>query len=47
MRAHHWAGAAFTALAVIVFYVLLFSSADTIGARYGPWLQDIEESGPQ
>ncbi len=47
MRAHHWAGAAFTASVVMAFYVLLFSSAEKIGARYGPWLQDIEETGPQ
>jgi hypothetical protein len=47
IRAHHWAGAALTALAVAVFYFLLFTSAHDIGARYGPWLQDIEEEGPQ
>lgn len=47
MRTHHWAGAILTGLCVIGFYVLLFSSAEEIGTRYGPWLQDIEESGPQ
>jgi hypothetical protein len=47
MRTHHWAGAAFTALAILVFYFLLFTSAAAIGARYGPWLQDLEEEGPQ
>lgn len=47
MRAHHWAGAALAAAAVIVFYFLLFTSADAIGERYGPWLQDIEAEGPQ
>ena len=47
MRAHHWAGAGFIALAVAVFYFLLFTSANKIGTRYGPWLQDIEEEGPQ
>lgn len=47
MRSHHWAAAGLTAAAVILFYVLLFSSAKTIGARLGPRLQDIEESGPQ
>jgi hypothetical protein len=47
MRAHHWAGAIVTAVAVAAFYFLLFTSADSIGARYGPWLQDIEEEGPQ
>jgi hypothetical protein len=47
MRAHHWAGAGLTALAVAVFYFLLFTSARDIGVRYGPWLQDIEAEGPQ
>lgn len=47
MRAYHWAGAGLTAAAIAVFYFLLFTSADKIGARYGPWLQDIEEEGPQ
>ena len=47
MRAHHWAGASLAALAVAIFYFLLFTSARDIGARYGPWLQDIEEEGPQ
>jgi hypothetical protein len=47
MRAHHWAGAGLIALAVAVFYFLLFTSAKDIGARYGPWLQDIEAEGPQ
>ena len=47
MRSHHWTIAAFTALAVIAFYVLLFTSAKTIGNRYGPWLEEIEASGPQ
>ena len=39
--------AAFTALAVIAFYFLLFTSAKRIGPRFGPRLQDIEASGPQ
>jgi hypothetical protein len=47
MRSHHWAVAAFTALSVIAFYVLLFTSAKTIGTRFGPRLQDIEAAGPQ
>ena len=47
MRAHHWAVAGLTAIAVAIFYFLLFTSANDIGARYGPWLQDIEEEGPQ
>ncbi len=47
MRTHHWASIAVAALAVVAFYVLLFGSAEKIGARFGPRLQDIEESGPQ
>ncbi|MDQ6623883.1 MAG: hypothetical protein M3Y86_10445 [Verrucomicrobiota bacterium] len=47
MRSHHWAVAGFTLLFVIAFYALLFSSANKIGARFGPRLQDIEASGPQ
>ncbi|MBA3963663.1 MAG: hypothetical protein H0X40_17435 [Chthoniobacterales bacterium] len=47
MRSYQWATVAFTALAVIAFYALLFSSAKDIGARFGPRLQDMEESGPQ
>ncbi|MGI9113601.1 MAG: hypothetical protein ACR2FX_00960 [Chthoniobacterales bacterium] len=47
MRAHHWAGAVVTLLIVVSFYILLVSSADEIGSRYGPWMQDVEESGPQ
>jgi succinate dehydrogenase hydrophobic anchor subunit len=46
MRAHHWAVAGFTGVAVIAFYVLLFTSAKTIGSRYGQWFQEIEASGP-
>ena len=47
MRAYQWTTAALLAFAVIVFYILLFTSADEIGARFGPRLQDIEASGPQ
>ncbi|MBV9007896.1 MAG: hypothetical protein JO354_01850 [Verrucomicrobia bacterium] len=47
MRAHHWALGALTVIGVAVFYLLLFSSAKTIGNRYGPWLEDIEAAGPQ
>ncbi|MGI9088210.1 MAG: hypothetical protein ACR2HH_10800 [Chthoniobacterales bacterium] len=47
MRTHHWTVVAFTILAVVVFYSLLFSSAKSIGRRYGPRLQDIEAAGPQ
>ncbi len=47
MRTHHWAGIAATVIAVSAFYVLLFDAAEKIGARFGPHLQEIEESGPQ
>ncbi len=47
MRTHHWAVLSLTGAAVVAFYLLLFSSAKTIGARFGPRLQDLEESGPQ
>ncbi len=47
MRAYHWTTSALALLVVLTFYLLLFASAKTIGRRYGPWLQDIEESGPQ
>ena len=47
MRSHHWTVVAFTALAVIAFYFLLFTSAKTIGTHFGPRLQDIEAAGPQ
>lgn len=47
MRSRHWTVAAFTVVTVIVFYLLLFASAKTIGARFGPRLQDIEAAGPQ
>lgn len=47
MRGHHWAVAGGVFLAVAAFYVLLITSADKIGARFGPRLQDIEENGPQ
>ncbi len=47
MRTHHWASIAAAAVALVVFYVLLFDSAEKIGARFGPHLQHIEEAGPQ
>lgn len=46
MRTHHWSVTAFTALVVIAFYFLLFTSAKTIGNRYGSWFQEIESTGP-
>jgi hypothetical protein len=47
MRSHHWTVAAVTLLMVAAFYFLLFTSAKTIGNRFGPRLQDIEEGAPQ
>ncbi len=47
MRSYHWATATLALLAVLAFYALLFSSAKTIGRRYGPRLQDLEIAGPQ
>ncbi len=47
MRSSHLVTIAITAVAVIAFYALLFSSAKKIGARFGPRLEDIEETGPQ
>ncbi len=47
MRSHHWATAAVTAIAVIGFYFLLFTSAKAIGSRYGPWVEEMESTGPQ
>ena len=47
MRSHHWTVSGITLLMVAAFYFLLFTSAKTIGNRFGPRLQDIEASGPQ
>lgn len=47
MRRHHWAVAAVTLLMVAAFYFLLFTSAKTIGNKFGQRLQDIEEEAPQ
>ncbi len=47
MRSHHWAVAGITAVIVVGFYFLLFTSAKTIGNHYGQWFQEIEASGPQ
>lgn len=46
MRPRHWATGVITALAVIVFYFLLFESIKYVGKRVGPRLIDIEEAGP-
>ncbi len=47
MRTHHWATAAITALAVALFYLMLFESIKYVGKRVGPRLIDIEEAGPR
>jgi hypothetical protein len=47
LRSGHFITISIAAAAVILFYVLLFSSAKEIGARFGPRLQDIEATGPQ
>jgi hypothetical protein len=47
MRSHHWTVAGLTLVMVVAFYFLLFTSAKTIGNRFGSRLQDIEASGPQ
>lgn len=47
LRAHHWTVGAVMLGTAIMFYLLLFSSAKAVGARYGSWLQEIEASGPQ
>ena len=47
MRTHHWATAAVSALAVVIFYLMLFKSIKYVGKRVGPRLLDIEEAGPR
>ena len=47
MRAHHWAAAGVTLVAVAGFYSMLFWSMKIVGHRVGPKLLDIEQSGPQ
>ena len=47
MRTHHWATAVITALAVAVFYLMLFKSIKYVGKKVGPRLLDIEEAGPR
>jgi len=47
MRTHHWATAAVSALAVVIFYLMLFKSIKYVGRRVGPRLLDIEEAGPR
>lgn len=46
MRAHHWSVFVVAAVAVAAFYFLLFTSAKTIGNRYGGWFQEIESTAP-
>ena len=47
MRTHHSATAAVSALAVVIFYLMLFKSIKYVGKRVGPRLLDIEETGPR
>ncbi len=47
MRTHHWATAVITALAVVLFYLMLFESIRYVGNRVGTRLIDIEEAGPR
>ncbi len=47
MRSHHWTVSGIALVMIAGFYFLLFTSAKTIGSRFGPRLQDIEASGPQ
>jgi hypothetical protein len=47
MRTHHWATAVVSALAVVIFYLMLFKSIKYVGKRVGPRLIDIEEAGPR
>ena len=47
MRTHHWATAVISALAVVVFYLMLFESIKYLGKKVGPRLIDIEEAGPR
>jgi hypothetical protein len=46
MRAHHWVTGGAMILLVGLFYVMLFRSLNYAGAKYGPRLQRLEESGP-
>ena len=46
VRAHHWAVGGLILASVVAFYFLLFTSARAIGSRYGPWLLEIEATGP-
>lgn len=47
MRTHHWATAVITALAVVLFYLMLFESIRYVENRVGTRLIDIEEAGPR
>jgi hypothetical protein len=46
MRAHHWIIGGITAVATVVFYVMLFKSLDYAGKKVGPRLEQLEEQGP-
>ena len=47
MRAHHWITGGITAVATVVFYVMLFKSLDYAGKKVGPRLEQLEKQGPQ
>ena len=47
MRTRQWATGIITALAVVVFYLMLFQSIKYVGKKVGPRLIDIEEAGPR
>jgi hypothetical protein len=47
MKAHHWAVAGFTFVAVIGFYWMLFKSVKYAGEKVGPRFNNIEANGPE
>jgi len=47
MRAHHWITGGITAIATVVFYIMLFKSLDYADKKVGPRLEHLEEQGPQ
>jgi hypothetical protein len=46
MRAHHWITGGITAIAIVVFYIMLFKSLDYADKKVGPRLERLEEKGP-
>ena len=47
MRTHHWVTGGITAIAIVVFYIMLFKSLDYADKKVGPRLEQLEELGPQ